>query len=109
MDAVFGFLITIEDTRILFAPGDALQPADILFSSTVWGEDRYRRLLSEVKPRLFVPLHWENFFRRLDRPLLEMAQPGRMSLKRLERLTSENAPGTKFMLPDLLKVVDLSS
>ena len=103
MDEVFGFLITVSGgTRILFCPGQALQPADILFSSTVWGAERYRRLLADVQPRLFVPLHWDNFFRPLDKPLVELPQPGGMSLKRLARLAAQTAPRAQFMVPELL-------
>ena len=103
MDEVFGFFITAAGTRILFCPGEELQLADILFSSTVWEAERYRRLLAEVRPRLFVPLHWDNFFRPLDQPLVELPQPGRMSLKRLARLAAETAPGAQFMVPELFR------
>ena len=101
MDRIFGFFIRVQGVRILFHPGPAL-PADVLFAGVTGGREHYRRLLSLARPKIFVPLHWDNFFRPLDRPLRELVEPGGMSLKKLESLAAQTAPETKFVVPELL-------
>ncbi len=101
MDQVFGFFIRAQEVRILFHPGPAL-PADVLFAGLSGDREYYLRLLTLARPKVFVPLHWDNFFRPLDQPLRELEAPGRMSLKKLESLVAQTAPGTKFSVPELL-------
>ncbi len=106
VDQVFGYLIRAQGMRILFCPGLALA-ADILFTGTAYGREYFRHLLASSRPRIFVPLHWDNFFLPLGKPPRELAWPGRMSLKRLERLVARTAPDTRFLRPELLKLVAL--
>ncbi len=106
VDQVFGFFIRVQGVRILFCPGPAL-PADVLFAGVAYGRAYYRRVLALVHPKVFVPLHWDNFFRRLDKPSRELAWPGRMSLARLERLVASTEPATKFFVPKLLQPIAL--
>jgi hypothetical protein len=104
MDCSFGFYIQAAGLRILFCPGPA-RPADLLFTG-VWKDlAYYRTLLAEVRPKVLLPLHWDNFFRPLDRPLRELAVPSGMSLARLAHLVAATAPATKFLIPQLFQWV----
>ncbi len=106
VDQVFGYMIRAQGVRILFCPGPALA-ADILFSGTAYGREYFCRLLASSRPRIFVPLHWDNFFLPPGKPPRELAWPGRISLKRLERLVAQTAPDTRFLLPELFNPVVL--
>ncbi len=101
-DWTISYFIRAQGVRILFCPGLA-QPADVVFAGVAYNQDYYRRLLSSASPRIFIPLHWDNFFLPLDRPLRELPMPGRMSLKRLGRLVAGASPATKFLVPEILK------
>jgi L-ascorbate metabolism protein UlaG (beta-lactamase superfamily) len=107
LDQVFGYFIQAQGLRTLFCPGPSM-PADILFAGVAYGPDYYRRLLAQAAPRLFIPLHWDNFLLPLDRPPRELAWPGRMSLKRLERLVEAVSPHTKFIPPERLEIIEIA-
>ncbi len=106
LDHIYGFFIRVQGLRILFCPGPA-RPADLIFAGVAYNGDYYRRMLSLAAPSLFIPLHWDNFFRPLDQPLRELAWPGRMSLRQLERLVMRSSPAVRFLVPGLLKPVAL--
>jgi L-ascorbate metabolism protein UlaG (beta-lactamase superfamily) len=107
MDRPLGFYIQVQGVRILFCPGPA-RPADVLFAGVDWKPAFYRSLLAACRPRLFVPLHWDNFFRPLSQPLRELARPTGSSLKRRARLVGEDAPTPRFLIPEIFQWVDLS-
>jgi L-ascorbate metabolism protein UlaG (beta-lactamase superfamily) len=108
MDYPLGFAIRVEGVRILVCPGSP-RPADVLFAGVDWKPAWYRRILAECQPRLFVPLHWDNFFRPLDlRPLRELARPTGSNLGRLKKLAAEAAPAPQFLIPEVLQWVDLT-
>jgi hypothetical protein len=73
-----------------------------------WKERYYRSLLAAVRPRLFMPLHWDNFFRSLDHPLRELVRPTGFSLKRLANLAAQAAPATKFLIPTIFETLNLT-
>ena len=106
MDRPFGFFIQAQGVRILVCPGPA-RPADILLAGMGWKEGYYRNQLAAAQPRLFVPLHWDNFFRSLEQPLRELVRPTGLSLKRLAGLTAEAAPATKFLVPAIFERLNL--
>jgi L-ascorbate metabolism protein UlaG (beta-lactamase superfamily) len=106
MDRPFGFYIQAQGVRILVCPGPA-RPADVLLAGVDWKEGYYRSLLAATRPRLFVPLHWDNFFRSLEQPLRELVRPTGLSLKRLAGLMAEAAPTTKFRVPSIFERLNL--
>ncbi len=106
VDHIFGYFIQAQGVRILFCPGPAL-PADVVIAGVTYGQDYYRRLLTEASPRIFIPLHWDNFFLPLGKPSRQLAWPGRMRLKWLERLVGETSPGTRFIVPELFKPISI--
>lgn len=108
MDRPLGFYIQVEGVRILICPGPA-RPADVLFVGVDWKPAFYRSLLAACQPRLFVPLHWDNFFYPLSQPLRELVRPTGASLKRLARLAAEADPAPQFLIPNIFQWVDLAS
>jgi len=104
MDRSFGFWIQAQGVRLLFCPGPA-RPADLLFAGAWRSLSDFGSLLAATRPRLFLPVHWDNFFRPLDAPLRELVPPGGHSLSRLERFVHTASPTTKFCVPELLKWV----
>jgi len=108
MDHPLGFAIRVQGVRILVCPGLA-RPTDVLFAGVDWKPAWYRRMLAECQPHLFVPLHWDNFFRPLDRPLSELARPTGSNLQRLRRLAAEASPSPQFLIPEIFQWVDLSN
>jgi L-ascorbate metabolism protein UlaG (beta-lactamase superfamily) len=106
MDCSFGFSIRVQGVRILFCPGPAL-PADLLFAGVWRGLAEYRSLLAAVHPQVYLPVHWDNFFRPIDQPVRELVRPGGLSLARLQHFVQETSPATKFCVPQLLKWVDV--
>ncbi len=72
MDQDFAFLITWEGLRILFWAGVLPAPVtdvDVAFVNLPMDARRFWSMLPQVRPRLLIPIHWENFMRPLDRPL----------------------------------------
>jgi L-ascorbate metabolism protein UlaG (beta-lactamase superfamily) len=108
MDYSLGFAFRVEGLRILVCPGPARRPTDVLFAGVDWKPAWYRSMLAECQPHLFVPLHWDNFFRPLDQPLRELARPTGSNLNRLRRLAAEASPSPQFLIPTVLQWVDLT-
>jgi len=118
MDYPLGFFIRAAGVRILVCPA-AGRPADVLLCGMDRTPEVYHRLLDESRPRLWVPLHWDNFFRALDlRPLRdpserrgalrELRRPTGPGLKGLARLAAASEAHPQFLIPRLFEWVDLS-
>jgi hypothetical protein len=107
MDYPLGYSIEVQGVRILFCPGEP-RPADILFTGVDWKPDFYYDLLADCKPALFVPLHWDDFFRPIAEPARELKRPVGVNLSRLGRLAVRADPALLFMIPKPLQWVDLS-
>lgn len=80
----FDFLIQYKDKKILIRPSfnyieGALDDirADVLFlgigglgkADTATKRKFYEEIVEKVEPKLIVPIHWDNFFLSLDKPL----------------------------------------
>jgi L-ascorbate metabolism protein UlaG (beta-lactamase superfamily) len=46
--------------------------ADILVVGPEGSKDFFRKLCSRVRPKLLIPIHWENFFRSVESPLKQL-------------------------------------
>ncbi|MGD8752000.1 MAG: hypothetical protein PVG14_11285 [Anaerolineales bacterium] len=113
MDVCFSFLIQVGGLRLLdwrdVSPQGA-PPAEALFVSPMELETYYRDLLAAVRPRLVIPVHWDNLFRPLHKPLRPFYRPPRLALPPLQRIDLNQfdrkiariAPQARVLVPELL-------
>jgi L-ascorbate metabolism protein UlaG (beta-lactamase superfamily) len=64
--------------------------------------------LAAVRPRWVVPVHWDNFFRPLSRPLRPLFMPNlrRADLSRFRRRLEQLAPEVRVIVPELFRQYD---
>jgi len=85
--------------------GDSAPRADILFLNSEIAPMELNKLLINVQPHLIVPIHWDNFFRPLNRPLQPFLQPThrlfppitRFNQQHLTNLIQDILPGTRII------------
>jgi L-ascorbate metabolism protein UlaG (beta-lactamase superfamily) len=118
MDEDFGFLIEVHGYRVLTdpgtCPGDGVA-ADALFVYPGMGPEYYGSLLHLVQPKVVVPIHWDDFFRRLTqrlRPYWKLSRQvwpplQRIDLGEFKGMVEEIAPGTRFFEPETFRTYDL--
>jgi len=118
LDATFSFRIQDGEISLLawhnWHPGPAPQADVLLLGSDILLKD-LPALLEQVQPSLVIPVHWDNFFRPLNRsvqpffrppswvrPLLDRYDPVKVG-HMAERIVS----GLKVKVPELLVEYDL--
>jgi L-ascorbate metabolism protein UlaG (beta-lactamase superfamily) len=118
MDSCYGFLISVNGQRLLTDPGirpeDAVA-ADVLFVYPIMHRAYYESLLPLVQPKMVVPCHWDDFFRPLSKPLRPFWQLPRWTFPPLKRVNLAEfrdtveaiAPGTRVLVPEVLRSYDL--
>jgi L-ascorbate metabolism protein UlaG (beta-lactamase superfamily) len=109
----------VADLRVLdwssASPHSAVQ-ADVLCVFPFGSRGDLQALLEAVRPRLVIPLHWDNLFRPLSRPLRPFFQPPRWALPPLQRCdliefargVESLQPGTEVLVPEAFRAYDLS-
>lgn len=113
------FLIQLPGLRLLNWCGIELKSvpqADVLFTLPTSYQCFLEALLSAVQPRLVIPVHWDDLFRPLTKPirptfeLPRRAWPPirRIHLQRFRDRTEGLAPGVRVFIPQLLATYDLS-
>jgi len=118
MDSCLGFLIQVGGRRVLVGAAEYPKRAvatDALFAGVFYSRACYRSLLRRARPRVVVPLHWDDMFRPLSQPILPMFQPPawatpplqRVKLAGFSRMIEQMAPGTKVIIPELFRLYDL--
>ena len=78
MDSMFSFHIRTADASILVwnGPEDAEVPAaDVLVFCPLWGGRSCADVARAARASMIVPVHWDNFFSPMDRPLRPMLVP----------------------------------
>jgi len=119
MDTCFSFLLTIGDLRILDWSGESTAgapPADVLLAGAYLDSRVIGDLLGRVRPRVVIPLHWDDFFRPLSAPLRPFfRRPGaafpplqRVDLAGFERTVQMAEPGCAVLLPELFQPYPLA-
>ncbi len=112
MDACYSFLIEVSGYRLLYGPGqDPTQsaPADVAFTGAGASRRFYETMLAIVRPRVLVPVHWDNLFSPLSRPIRPMLAPPRLAIPPLRRLNLPSfarvieaiAPETRVLIPEI--------
>ena len=105
MDCCFSLLVCSGKTRILF--GNYPARADILFINPNDLASFYPPFIKEVQPRLVIPIHWDNFFLPLSRPLRPILNfptwlfpfINRNSLGGFKRVIETNCASTQVLIP----------
>jgi L-ascorbate metabolism protein UlaG (beta-lactamase superfamily) len=118
MDVCFSFAIQVSGLRLLnwqdISPQGA-HPAEVLFVSPMEPEAYYWELLAAVQPRLVVPLHWDDLFRPLHKPLRSFYRQPRLALPPLQRIdlnqfgrvVARSYPPARVLVPELLESYNL--
>ena len=110
MDACFSYRLSTPPYTILIwhnTRGDSAPRADILFLNSEIAPMELNKLLINVQPHLIVPIHWDNFFRPLNRPLQPFLQPThrlfppitRFNQQHFANLIQDILPGTRIIFP----------
>ncbi len=118
MDCCFSFLIRAAGRRLLFWACDRPGPApaaDVLFAGVFRTVDGYRGLIDQVRPQTVVPLHWDDFFRPLSRPVRPTLLPlqrrlpplRRLSLDELQQTIAQAAPGVAVLVPRMFEEYEI--
>jgi L-ascorbate metabolism protein UlaG (beta-lactamase superfamily) len=103
MDSCFSFLVEVDGYRFLMQPGPPLR-ADLLFVvPAMLGTAYYAGLLHSVRPAVVVPIHWDNLFHPLSRPLHETPPLTGIPLTQLRRLVARMAPWARFLVPEFAR------
>lgn len=119
LDEDFSFHVTAGGLRLLVNSGSApqdLPPADILLVNPFFRESYYRQLLEAVQPRSVIPIHWDDLWQPLAKPLRPTYQPPggflppfkRVDLAAFQKMILALAPGVQVLLPERLAVVALT-
>jgi len=100
MDSCFSFLVEVDGYRFLMQPGPPVR-ADLLFVvPAMLGAAYYAGLLQSVRPAVIVPIHWDNLFHPLSRPLHETPPLTGMRLTQFRSLVARLAPWARFLVPE---------
>jgi L-ascorbate metabolism protein UlaG (beta-lactamase superfamily) len=114
MDRCFGFLVNVEGTRLLHCPGTGV-PAGVLTVKPLGTYARYEALLRQARPRVVIPVHWDDFGRPLSKPVRPTLAPSgqvvpplkRIDLAKFERMVQHIAPETQVLIPEMFRTYDL--
>ncbi len=116
MDSCFSFRIEVQGLRLLDCPGPPIA-ADVLAIGTDTPAATLERLLRRVRPRVVVPVHWDNLFQPLGGSLRPMFAPLAARLPQFRwmdphlfaRDVARLAPDTRVLVPTVLVHYDLTS
>jgi len=115
MDRYYSFLIQAAGLRLLDwcsrHPGPAPR-ADVLFLQLYHKPSYYEALLQAVRPELIIPIHWDDFFHPLDKPVRPTpiwSLLKRVNVTRFERLVERTTPPTQILVPKRFHIYDLDS
>lgn len=114
MDVNFSFLIEAGGYRLLDWNSEDPEPAvqaDVLFVGPQRKPGYYDALLRQVRPRIVIPIHWDDFFRPLSRPLRPLFTPPNwtlpplhyMRLAEFKHTLRKVAPTARVFLPELFQ------
>ncbi|MGB9521414.1 MAG: MBL fold metallo-hydrolase, partial [Anaerolineales bacterium] len=116
MDACFSYALSTPPYTILIwhnTHGDRAPRADMLFLNSEIAPVELDVLLKNVQPHYIVPVHWDNFFRPLNRPLQPFIQPTHQLFPPIKRFNQQNfanliqdiIPGTRIIFPKPLEFI----
>lgn len=120
MDFDYSFLVKLPGLRLLDWCGIGVEPetqADVLFMLPYSIRGYCQGIISRVKPRLIIPVHWDDFLHPLSQPSRVTYEVPRWELPPLKLINLDCfiatvqriAPGTKVFVPEVLKTYELGS
>jgi L-ascorbate metabolism protein UlaG (beta-lactamase superfamily) len=118
MDCCYSYLITVDGVGFLdwrSVRPERAPPADVLFVAPGGTRRYYKVLLCAVRPRVVIPMHWDDMFRPLSRPVRPFLEPARwafpplrrVSLSRFRSKIAQIAPEARVFVPETLRAYDL--
>jgi len=118
MDECFSYGIETDGLRLLIWSGDSADgavQADVLFTNFMSPPAFYHDLLARVQPAIVIPIHWDNLFRPLSRPLRPSWRPPRLGLPAWFRARPEAfiqtvqrcSPASRAFVPEIFKPYSL--
>lgn len=119
MDSMFSFLVRMAEASVLVwnSPESRDVPlADVLFYSPLWGARVCAVIARAAQARFVVPVHWDDFFSPLERPVRPLiAPPGwsfpwirRMDPHAFTRSLNTLLPNVQVHIPEPLKSVTIN-
>ncbi len=120
MDLCYSFTLRIGGMRFFIASGlgdDLAPPAEVLLVAPYGEESDFKSLLEGVQPRLVIPIHWDDFFRPLSKPLRMLRDPSnwkwpplrRVDMDAFERIVRAYTPHARLIIPEVLEQYDILS
>jgi L-ascorbate metabolism protein UlaG (beta-lactamase superfamily) len=118
MDINFTFLLQRGDLRLLVWTGarpEEAPAADVLFVKPIGAAEWFAALLNAARPRLVVPIHWDDLFRPLSKPTRPYIEPPRLAWPPLRRMDPGRfrtmieriEPATAVLTPQVLRTYEL--
>jgi L-ascorbate metabolism protein UlaG (beta-lactamase superfamily) len=118
MDDCYSYLISVNGHRLLTDPGvrpDDAVGADVLFVYPGMQTEYYKALLGRVQPRIAIPIHWDDFFRPLSKPLrpfwklptLAFPPLQHIDLEEFRQIVQKIAPECRVLEPEIFGPYEL--
>lgn len=118
MDHCFSFLVRVDGYRLLDWSSERPEPAapaDVLFVAPHQTQVYYEALLCDVEPQVIMPVHWDDPFRPLEKPVRSMLAPPRVTWPPLQRINlaqfeqtiGEIAPQARVLIPERFHTCDV--
>ncbi len=118
MDACFSFLLEANGARILVWSSThsvGAPAADLLTCRAVSSPRWYAKLLGQVRPRVAVPQHWDDFFQPLTlhpRPFFGTPRPAippirRIDLQDFQEKVDRAHPNCRVLLPEIFQTYSI--
>lgn len=110
MDSCYSYILSSPKHTILIwhnIHGAGAPPAHLLFLNSEISPSELAILLNRVQPAWVVPIHWDNFFRPLDKPIQPFFHPThkffppiqRVNLQDFVKVVRRIAPAAQVILP----------
>lgn len=120
MDNCFAFNISANGFSFMTDPGinnveKNLRKAEILFISVSYCEEYYRLLFEFIKPKILIPIHWDNLFYPLTLPLRPYFKAPskkfpffkKVDLIEFRKIIKKIDPKLKVIIPEIFKLYDI--
>lgn len=118
MDGCHSFLIRVGEFSLFLSSGlssESPSLVDLLCLAPFGNRQDFEMLLRRMRPKLVLPIHWDDFFRPLSEPLRMSHDPSdwlwpplrKVDLKAFEGMLSEIVPESKILIPQILETYDV--